>query len=174
MPNNSTTITLQPTNLNHATALFPIFSNAENIQFTNFKTFEDPESFTLFLERFLAIEKGSPLQYGPFSIYQNETIIGLCGLQQIDLAKGKSELWYLLHQNYWGMGLAKKAVQILLAKGQQNSQLQTIYAEAVSSNAASWRILETLGFIKAGAKADGFTKGAIRADISYYSLNMQG
>ena len=167
-------ITLQPTTIKHAPTIFPIFSNAENVQFTNFKTFEDLESFTLFLERFLTIEKGSPLQYGPFSIYQNETIIGLCGLQQIDLAKGKSELWYLLHKNYWGKGLTKEAVQILLAKGQQNSQLQNIYAEAVSSNAASWRILETLGFIKTGEKADGFAKGAITADISYYALDLQG
>ncbi len=167
-------ITLQPTNLTHASALFHIFSNAKNVQFTNFKTFEDLESFTLFIERFLAIEKGSPLQYGPFSIYQNETIIGLCGLQQIDLAKGKSELWYLLHKDYWGKGLAKEAVKILLAKGQQNRQLQTIYAEAVSSNAASWRILKSLGFIKTGEKADGFTKGEMKADISYYSKDLQG
>ncbi len=167
-------ITLQPTNLTHAPALFPIFSNAENVQFTNFKTFEDQISFAHFIERFLAIEKGSPLQYGPFSIYQNETIIGLCGLQQIDLAKGKSELWYLLHKDYWGKGLATEAVKILLAKGQQNRQLHTIYAEAVSSNAASWRILESLGFFKTGEKTDGFTKGEIKADVSYYSKDLQG
>ncbi len=166
-------MSIQLSTLAHAPCLFPIFSNAENIQFTNFKTFEDLTAFTLFLERFLAIEKGGPLQYGPFSIYQNETIFGLCGLQQIDLAKGKSELWYVLHKDYWGRGLAKEAVQILLTKAKQNSQLRTIYAEAVSSNAASWRILENLGFTRTGEKADGFSKGAIKTDISYYAMDLQ-
>jgi len=164
-------IILESTTLADAAALYAIFCNPQNVQFTNFKTFDDLESFSLFLKRFLAIEKGSQLQYGPYSIYQNEKIIGLCGLRQINFAAGKSELWYLLHRDYWGKGLAKIAVQLLLAKAKMNQQLKIIYAETVGSNTASWRILESLGFVKNAEVENGFVKGDIVAILRRYTLN---
>ncbi|MES2777661.1 MAG: GNAT family N-acetyltransferase [Bacteroidota bacterium] len=170
MPNNS--IELAPATINHADSLLPIFSNAENVKYTNFKTFADIVSFRIFIDMFLAIEKGSPLQYGPYSICFDQEIIGLCGLQQINLDAGKSELWYLLHRDHWGKGLAKQAVQILLAMTKENTRLSTIYAEAVSSNKPSWHILESVGFIKNSERKDGFNKEGFAADLLTYSLNM--
>ena len=169
-----TTIQLIPTTLDHVPSLFSIFSSSEMVQFTNFKTFEAITAFEIFMAKFLAIEKGSPLQYGPYCItLMDTTIIGLCGLQQIDLVAGKAELWYVLHKDYWGRGIAKKAVALLLAMAKENPHMQTIYAEAVGSNAPSWRILQHHGFVQTATLPNGFVKGAIVADLGMYTLYLR-
>jgi ribosomal-protein-alanine N-acetyltransferase len=160
---------LQLTNTSEADALLGIFSNDEIIRYTNFRKFTDVLSLTSFLERFLSINKDEPLQYGPYSIYLEGKIIGLCGAQQHDLTEGVTELWYILHKDNWGKGLAKKAISLILAECKANPQLKTVYAEAVKSNPASWNILEDFGFERTGEIAEGFKKEDVTGDLLQYA-----
>jgi len=164
-------MTFIPTQQSDCEALLGIFSDADTILYTNFRQFTDTDALGVFLERFLTIGKEQPLQYGPYSIYLDYSLIGLCGAQQQDLQLGISELWYVLHKDYWGKGLAKQAVALLLQECQSNPQLKSLYAEAVDTNTASWRILEKMGFVQTGALPGGFAKGDIVADIRCYSCN---
>lgn len=162
-------IILRKTVISECDALFALFSDDDNVRYTNFQKFNDTSSLLNFLDRFLKIEMGQPLQYGPYSIYLNNSFIGLCGAQQKDLSRGVSELWYVLHKNYWGKGLTKKAVELLMHECKSNKQLKSIYAEAVSVNTASWHILEKLGFMKTAELKNGFKKDEILEDLYCYS-----
>ena len=166
-------ISLRTSKLSDSEELFAIFNEPEIIKFTNFKFKEDINSVRDFLERFLKINFNAPLQYGPYCIYLDEKIIGMCGLQQVDLDKGISELWYILHKNYWGKGYAKEAVEILTHISKSNKLLRTVYAEAVTMNTPSWKILEHMGFQKSGEEENGFTKNGAAYALRKYVFEMQ-
>ena len=159
---------IQLTSISECAELLPIFTNDDNIKYTNFKHYDSLDSFQVFMEKFLSINKNEPLQYGPYSIYYNNTIIGLCGLQQKDLNAGSAELWYILNQPYWGKGLAKAAIRFIMQQCKTNTLLHTIYAEAVATNVASWKILEQTGFIRLNEIADGFSNNNLKGDLFCY------
>lgn len=157
------------TKISDADALLPIFSNADVVKYTNFRQFNDIDALHTFLERFLNINKGEPLQYGPYSICLADQLIGLCGLQQKEAALGTAELWYILGKDHWGKGLAGQAVELLMKESNSNKKLRYIYAEAVCVNQPSWRILEKIGFVQTGELKDGFQKADIVEDLRSYS-----
>lgn len=163
---------LRNTTIQDAEQLLAVFCNPDVVRFTNFRQFTDISALKTFLERFLAIGQGQPLQYGPYSIFTGNQLAGLCGLQQKELALGSAELWYILGKEHWGKGLAKATVEKLIKEAATNKQLRSIYAEAVTTNPASWRILEKQGFLQTGELKNGFQKETIVADLRSYSLVM--
>jgi ribosomal-protein-alanine N-acetyltransferase len=165
-------MTLRKTESSDSDSLFNIFKDEDVVRYTNFRKQDDVSSVKIFLDRFLQIEKDQPLQYGPYSIVMDQTIIGLCGVQQKDLPAGVSELWYILDKNYWGKGLAAKAVELLLEQCKSNPLQKSVYAEAVNINKASWRILERAGFQKIKEVISGFKKGDMVEDLRCYSYNL--
>jgi RimJ/RimL family protein N-acetyltransferase len=167
----SAQIQLKPTSINEAEALFPLFNEIQNVRYTNFQKFDTTEKLQEFLIRFLMINQDEPIQYGPYSIYLNDNLLGMCGLQQINLEAGISEIWYILNKDHWGKGIAKEVTSILFKMTKSNEKLKYIYAEAVGVNIASWKILEHLGFIKTGELKNGFNKGEIKEDLWMYSYD---
>lgn len=167
-------VTLSPTRRDECEALLGMFSQDEVVKYTNFRNFSDSAALGQFLDRFLKIGLGQPLQYGPYSIYLDNQIIGLCGLQQHNLDEGVAELWYILNRDYWKKGLARQAIDLLINKASENKQLKTIFAEAVDINIASWKILEKLGFSLNGITKSGFKKGDITEDLRLYSYACPG
>ena len=165
-------IQLKITHLDEYKALYPLFQDEEIVRYTNFQKYDHIENFKSFLSKFLLIGKGEPIQFGPYSIYQNNQLIGLCGMQQINLDKGISELWYLLNVSSWGKGIAKKTVEMLILKGKENQKLKSIYAEALSINIASWKVLKHVGFEEIEEIKNGFKKGIIIEDLKKYKLNL--
>lgn len=59
------------------------------------------------------------------------------------------ELGFLLHEQYWGRGLAQEACRALIKRAFVNG-IHRIYAECDPENAASWHLLERLGFTREG------------------------
>ena len=166
-------LSLRITKPGDAPELMNIFSDPEVVRYTNFRQFNDIGSLNTFLDRFLSICAGEPLQYGPYSIRLDNKLIGLCGLQQKEPALGTAELWYILGKAFWGKGLAKQAVEWLIKESSSNEKLRSIYAEAVSANQPSWRILEKTGFIQTGELKNGFQKGVIIEDLRSYAYKVR-
>lgn len=164
-------MTLKPATKHDSEALLDIFGDPETVRYTNFRQFTELAPLNDFLDRFLNIGKDEPLQFGPYCIWQDQTIIGLCGAQQQDPTLGISEIWYILRKDYWGKGFAKRAVELLLRECHANHQLKALYAEAVEVNPASWRILEKVGFVQTGEVKQGFEKGDILEDLRCYTYN---
>ncbi|MCY3647811.1 MAG: GNAT family N-acetyltransferase [Chloroflexi bacterium] len=64
--------------------------------------------------------------------------------------EGVAELGYALARPVWGQGLATEAARAALAYGFESLGLVRIFAYAVSTNAASLRVLEKLGMKREG------------------------
>ena len=65
---------------------------------------------------------------------------------------GKPEVSYWIGKEYWGKGIATRALSEFLARG---NQTRSIYARVAKDNLGSLRVLEKCGFTKIG-EAKGF------------------
>ncbi|MBT8139536.1 MAG: GNAT family N-acetyltransferase, partial [Gammaproteobacteria bacterium] len=59
---------------------------------------------------------------------------------------GEAEISYWLGKAWWGKGIATQAVRLFTALSFRELELDSIFAWAYQSNAASLRVLEKAGF----------------------------
>ncbi len=103
-----------------------------------------------------------------------EILIGSIGLWRIIKQHYRAEIGYLLHPGFWGRGIAKEALQAVVAFGFRHIQLHSIEAHINPQNAASAALLESTGFIReAYFKEDFFFRGSFRDTAVYALLNKQ-
>jgi ribosomal-protein-alanine N-acetyltransferase len=153
-----------------ASELFPLFSNKEVIQYTNFKQFPSLELLRDFLHDFLLIGHNLPMQYGPYVIIRDEVVVGFCGLQLVSHIEGSVEIWYLVHQDFWHQGIASDAIKQLMEKARSNKMIQRVCANALTFNIISWQLLEKAGFKLISELPNGFQKGDFKADLRLYEF----
>lgn len=68
-------------------------------------------------------------------------------------APGEWETWelgYVFHDAYWGRGYALEACRAVLADGFAQRNVRRVIAMCNPENAASWHLLERLGFTREG------------------------
>ena len=91
-------------------------------------------------------------------------LIGSCEIEYLD-DTDEYELGYALSKAFWGKGIATEAARAALRYGFETVKLERIIAVVVPENAASWRVLEHIGFL--------FEKNAnyYDLDVVYYGIN---
>jgi RimJ/RimL family protein N-acetyltransferase len=72
-------------------------------------------------------------------------LIGSCGIRMATAHAPEAELGYELHPDHWGQGYATEAARCILAFGFQTLRLQRVWAECLTENTGSVRVLERLG-----------------------------
>lgn len=90
---------------------------------------------------------------------------------------GKAGMWrapdfgYVLHPDFWGMGLASEALSALLPElERQRPQLDQLTAEVDPRNAASMRLLRKLGFTHVRTEEKNFLYGGWEwCDTAYFA-----
>jgi [ribosomal protein S5]-alanine N-acetyltransferase len=75
--------------------------------------------------------------------------VGLCGVVVLRGAEA-GEIWYLVHPDFWGRGIATRAVKQLLDFGFGELALHRIWASCLPENPASARVLEKVGMRREG------------------------
>ncbi|MEC4814275.1 MAG: GNAT family N-acetyltransferase [Scytonema sp. PMC 1069.18] len=93
------------------------------------------------------IEHWNTYGYGVWAIEENlsSQMIGYCGLRYLD-EMNDIEVLYGLAKDYWGRGIATKAVKAAIDFGLSKSGLRRIIALALPENRASVRVMEKAGF----------------------------
>jgi RimJ/RimL family protein N-acetyltransferase len=98
-------------------------------------------------------------------------IIGVMSLMHIDPASKNAEAGYWLGKKYWGQGIAKEALKLILEFGFKKLELVRIYARVTHPNIASARLLERCGFKYEGRmRKSTFTNGKWMDDLMYAIL----
>ena len=88
-------------------------------------------------------------------------MIGTCGFTTLDTANHSGEIGYVLSPDYWGLGLASEAVDMILRFAFCNLGLHRVEARYMPGNAASRRVMEKNQMIFEGVTRDGiYVKGA--------------
>jgi len=97
-------------------------------------------------------------------------VIGMMSLTRIDWKNKNAEAGYWLGKKYWGQGIAKEALQLILGFGFRRLKLMRIYARARPANFRSERLLNKTGFKREGfLRKDMFIKGR-SVDHFIYSI----
>jgi ribosomal-protein-alanine N-acetyltransferase len=83
--------------------------------------------------------------------------IGICLLRVYNNDQNKIEVGYVMHQKYWGKGIASEIAKMLVDYALKNTQATEIVAVTELENSGSQRVLEKAGLIR----KDNFTKGGL-------------
>ena len=91
-------------------------------------------------------------------------LIGSCEIEYLD-ETDEYELGYALSKASWGKGIATEAARAAVRYGFETAKLERIIAVVVPDNAASWQVLEHIGFV--------YEKNANYYDLEvvYYGIN---
>ena len=108
-----------------------------------------------------------------FGIEFNGKLYGVIGLVvQKDVYKKSAEIGYWIGEQYWGKGVATKAVELISEYGFDKLGLIRIYAGVFEYNIASMRVLEKNGFEKEGIFKNAVCKNdKIYDEHRFYKLN---
>ena len=95
---------------------------------------------------------------------ENNSFVGVAGLKHLDQTED-IELGYRYLKEYWGLGIATEASQLLLHYGFQKLKLPQIVAITHPENKGSVNVIEKLGF--------QYQKNAhyYETDVLYYTLD---
>lgn len=82
--------------------------------------------------------------------------MGLCLLRNFDDEEGKVELGYVLHQKYWGKGIASEMALILVGYGFTHVNALEIVGLTTLGNTGSQKVLQNAGMERmSNIKRDG-------------------
>ena len=76
-------------------------------------------------------------------------LVGLCGVV-ILRGSEEGEIWYLVHPEWWGKGVATEAAREIVGFGFGELGLHRVWATCLPENPASARVLEKVGMRKEG------------------------
>ncbi len=105
-----------------------------------------------------------------FAIEYRGALAGGVGLRPLPLDhSGTVELGYWLGQEYWGMGIASRAVGLILPYALDELLYIRVHALVHAPNVASCRVLEKNGFEREGVLRKLIRKNGVIRDAVIYS-----
>ncbi|HMD15742.1 MAG TPA: GNAT family protein [Terriglobales bacterium] len=96
--------------------------------------------------------------------YAGEAVGGVGFLIGRDIARISAEMGYWLSEEFWGRGLATRAVTAMSDWAFDNYKLSRVFAMAFAHNAASIRVLEKAGFEREGVMRRSAIKNGVILD----------
>lgn len=127
-----------PLKISHANELFQLWSSEEIIKYTNINkpcTFEETKKRINRLEKF-----------DVFVILLDNKIIGIVGCPCINKEEHKFGLFYQIKKEFWGQGLATKAVKWILDFMINKYRYAVFFADVIVDNTSSEKILKRCNF----------------------------
>jgi ribosomal-protein-alanine N-acetyltransferase len=97
--------------------------------------------------------------------------IGECDLSEIDMHHRRAEVGFLFRRSAWGQGYAGEAMARVMRYAFEDLGLERLWARFHAGNAASQRVLETLGFAYEGTLKSHVRRDGERRDCIVYGLN---
>ncbi len=148
---------------------------ANNLKVAQFMTDGFPHPYTAQdAEKFISFATShQPVRI--FAIEFKGDLAGGIGLHpQHDISRMNAELGYWIAEQYWGLGIATRAVKLLAGKGFELMGVSRIYARPFGTNVASQRVLQKAGFKLEAIIPGGFIKNGRYIDEHIYAIREQG
>ena len=103
-------------------------------------------------------------------VYENKVVGSIAVSRQQNIYRLTGELGYSIAKDYWGKGIASKAISQVCQYVFDKSDMIRIYAEPFAHNLASCRVLEKVGFHYEGTLRSNAIKNGKIIDMKMYSL----
>ncbi len=114
-------------------------------------------------------EVGTGIRWG-ITLKDSGKMIGSCGFLNRIPKHYRAEVGYEISKEYWGQGIASKALEAVVKYGYHHLQLERIEALIEPSNVPSQRLVEKQGFLKEGLlRHYEFARGTFD-DLYMYSI----
>jgi ribosomal-protein-alanine N-acetyltransferase len=97
-------------------------------------------------------------------------VIGACVLFRYEEGSARAEIGYAMARAYWGKGLAREAIGLLVEQAFIVHGVRRLEAEVNPLNQASVRLLTTLGFVLEGQLRQRWMAKGIVYDTHLYGL----
>lgn len=91
-------------------------------------------------------------------------VIGKAGFYRLP------EIGFILHPDFWGRGLAREALEAVIARVFSSFQVEALTADVDPRNAASLALLKGLGFVETGRAKGTWQLGDELCDSVYLAL----
>jgi len=106
-----------------------------------------------------------------FAITIDKQLAGSIGIvSKTGIYRKNFEIGFFLSENFWGKGIATKAIKAATSYIFSNFDIVRVYAEVFSDNAGSRRALEKAGFRLEATLKKSIIKNDIIKDICIYSV----
>jgi len=96
--------------------------------------------------------------------YEGKVAGGIGVMLKDDVYRKSIEIGYFVGEEYWGRGIATRAVGLLLQHIEQNFDAVRIYAEVFERNKASMKVLRNNGFYLEGIRKKAVFKAGVVMD----------
>jgi len=123
-----------------------LYADEVVMEFINKRSIEENQK--RFAEGMALSQDGTGLgRWAIFNRVDND-FIGVCALNPSDKGRRYAEMGYILHQKYWGKGIAGEMARALVDYAFTRTGIIEIMAVTAPLNIASQRVLEKAGFTR--------------------------
>ncbi|MEW9922184.1 GNAT family N-acetyltransferase [Marimonas sp. MJW-29] len=154
-------LVLRPFRREDRDALFAVFSHPEAMRYWSTPPHATPEVTAGMIEASIG---GDPASHLELVIELEGKVIGKAGLWQVP------EIGYIIHPDYWRLGIAEEALRALIAHGFEDMRLTEITADVDPDNQASIALLTKLGFRETGRAEKTIEIAGTWYDSVYFAL----
>lgn len=156
------------------TEVFLLWSDFETVKHTNWPHTPTLTDCTERMEKILQFYRDEPDHFGPYTIRMpNGRFVGMIGADLFDHARQEYEVWYTVRRDAWGQGIARRALGELLDRLAASGRVAHVRATAVTSHAASQKVLERQGFERTRILPARFRKHGLTLDLYVYERDIQ-
>ena len=114
-------------------------------------------------------KNGTGMWWGIYN-RKEDVFCGATGFNNLDINNQKAEIGFWLLKKYWGLGILKEVMPLLLKVGFNEMQLNRIEGFVVSNNVASKKVLNKSKFKHEGTMRECELKNGERISLDIYSL----
>ena len=157
---NKEELEYSPIELQYAKELMLVWSDEEVIRYTNVKVPCTLEEIQDRITRFS--------EHEVFVVCYKEKAIGVIGCPTINEEKKEFGVFYQFQKAVWGQRIATVAATWLIQYMQEKYGEVTLYADVVTDNVASEKILKALGFKFVSEEKEAFERDGKKMNIHNY------
>ena len=154
-----------------APVLFAIHGDCESMRWFGTDPLDDLQQAEQLVETFAAWRRmPNPGTRWGIQTKADGRLVGTCGLFKWNRGWKSCIVGYELARSAWGAGLMTEALSVVLAWGFEHMELNRVEAQVHPENAASTKLLATLGFVREGhLREAGFWLGQ-HHDLLHFAL----
>ena len=167
---HATRIHLRALRADDVTALYGVFGDPQVMRYWSRPAFVDQDEVVAYLARIQAGFVAQRLYQWGIADARTDAVIGTTTLYDLDPDNRRCGIGYALRYDRWGQGLAREAMETLLAFCFSILPLRRLEADVDPRNLRSCKLLERLGFRPEGLLRERWEVAGEITDSAIYGL----
>jgi [ribosomal protein S5]-alanine N-acetyltransferase len=150
--------------------LFDIFSDEATMEYWSCRPYTSIVQAQKLIESLTNTTRQEIGIHWAITLRGENRLIGRCGYNEWRKPHRRGEISYIIARHYWGKGIAREALHLILDYGFTEMNLHSVEAGVTPGNNGSTRMLERLGFRLEGHLRESYFAEDRFVDSLIYSL----